>query len=72
MAERGHEIGSHSMTHPDLVAVADDMELQRELNDSRDLIAEKVLASLTTPTAIVPHSSTIGEVRALTTHSTTP
>ncbi len=36
--QRGHEIGSHTVTHPMLPRL-DDQELERELADSRDAIA---------------------------------
>jgi peptidoglycan/xylan/chitin deacetylase (PgdA/CDA1 family) len=41
LAERGVEIGSHTVTHPHLPALGDDA-LDRELRDSRERIADEV------------------------------
>jgi peptidoglycan/xylan/chitin deacetylase (PgdA/CDA1 family) len=41
LAERGVEIGSHTVTHPRLTKLTDD-ELDRELRDSRERIADEL------------------------------
>ena len=43
IAQRGHEIGSHSLTHPPggLPAVHDDAELKNEITESAKIILEK-------------------------------
>ena len=57
LAKQGHEIGSHSMTHPDLVTLADEEALRRELSESRDLLAEQVCCAAPPPTPPRPPSS---------------
>jgi oligosaccharide reducing-end xylanase len=37
VAEQGHEIGSHTVTHPDLIELSDS-ELRRELSESQKAI----------------------------------
>jgi hypothetical protein len=42
LAERGHEIGSHSMTHVDLQTVTDETTLRHEIAASARLIEQRV------------------------------
>jgi len=47
MTQHGHEVGSHSMTHPDLVSLheADPHAVDWELHESARLIEQQVRVS---------------------------
>lgn len=42
LSERGHEIGNHTMNHPDLSQIRDSLRLDHEINSSYDLIKKKI------------------------------
>lgn len=63
VARRGHEIGNHSLTHPFLTRITDEKLLEREIEESRRLITEKIG---TPPLSFVyPHDRFNPHVRAL-------
>ena len=65
IAQRGHEIGNHSLTHPNggLPAVRDASELEHEVTEGTRLIAEKT--GITPVTFAYPFNKRNARVRAV-------